>query len=202
MSYPKTFILAGSGEANSYQRDLFEARIRATVRYADPAAWMTATAVALALAGAGDLLAEWRHEIGIVAISDLGPAESMTRVQSDATTGFSSPLHYAASSPGTLAGVSCIAFALRGPTMNLTMAPQDGVPVALTLCAGWLGRKTARLMVVATCRGNGSIPVLSRAVLLAPPGFSQSNTPLSESMISWLASCGPVSSGPGEGAQE
>jgi hypothetical protein len=196
MSDPKTFILAGSGEADSYQRDLFEARVRATVRYADPAAWMTATAVALALAGAGDLLAEWRHEIGIIAISDLGPAESMTRVQADATTGFSSPLHYAASSPGTLAGVSCIAFGLRGPTMNLTMAPQEGIPVALTLCAGWLGRKTARLMLVATCRGNGSIPVLSRAVLLAPPGLLQSGTLLTESAISWLASRGPD-----EGAQ-
>ncbi|MGA3081576.1 MAG: hypothetical protein ABSD44_09360 [Terracidiphilus sp.] len=190
MSEPKTFILAASGEADSYRRDLFEARIRATVRYADPAAWMTATAVAFALAEFGDLLAQWRHEIGIIAISDLGPAESMTRMQTDATTGFSSPLHYAASSPGTLAGVSCIAFGLRGPTMNLTMAAREGVPVALTLCAGWLGRKTARLMLVATCRGNGSIPGLSRAVLLAPPGLLQSGKPLTESAISWLAFSG------------
>ena len=41
MSEPKTFILAASGEADSYRRDLFEARIRATVRYADPAAALT-----------------------------------------------------------------------------------------------------------------------------------------------------------------
>ena len=36
-------MVAGSGEAAPHQRDLFEARIRATVRYADPAAWITAT---------------------------------------------------------------------------------------------------------------------------------------------------------------
>jgi hypothetical protein len=199
MSALDTFRLAGSGEADSYRRDLFEARVRATVRFADPAAWMTATAVALAFAGVSDLLAEWRHEIGVIAISDLGPAESMTRVQTDATTGFSSPLHYAASSPGTLVGVSCIAFGLRGPTMNLTMSPREGVPVALTLCAGWLGRKAARLMIVATCRGTGSNPELSRAVLLAPRGLPQPSTPLAESAISWLAFHGQASSDPADG---
>ena len=135
--------VAGSGEAGSSQRDLFDARVRATVRYADPAAWTTATAVANALAGAGELLARWRHEIGIIAISDQGPGGTMAEVLAEGTKGFSQPMHYAAASPGTLVGVSCIAFGLRGPTMNLTMIPQEGIPVALTLCAGWLERSRA-----------------------------------------------------------
>ena len=76
--------------------------------------------------------------------------------------------------------------------MNLTMAPEDGIPVALTLCAGWLARKAAKLMVVATCSVTNSGTMMSRALLLAPPGFSESGTPLTESVITWLASVEPA----------
>jgi hypothetical protein len=144
------------------------------------------------LAGAQDLLAQWRHEIGVIAISDQGPGGSMAEVQTAATTGFSSPLHYAASSPGTLVGVSCIAFDLRGPTMNLTMDPRDGLPVALTLCAGWLKRKAAQLMVVAACRAGTSGAIKSRAMLLAPSGLLESGAPLTELELAWLAAGDPA----------
>ncbi len=192
MSEPSALLIAGSGEADSYQRDLFEPKVRSTVRYADPAAWITATAVARALSGAQELLAAWRHEIGVIAISDQGPGASMAQVQADATTGFSSPLHYAASSPGTLVGVSSIAFGLRGPTMNLTMDPRDGLPLALTLCAGWLERKAARLMVVAACRVSSSGAIQSRAMLLAPHGLLDSGAPLTEPDLAWLAAGDPA----------
>jgi len=192
MSDLGAFIVAGSGEADSYQRDLFEARVRATVRYADPAAWITATAVAGTLAGAAGLLAEWRHEIGMIAISDQGPGGTMSEVQVAAATGFSSPLHYAASGPWTLVGVSCIAFGLRGPTINLTMDPRDGLPVALALCAGWLKRKAAQLMVVAACRAGTSGAIKSRAMLLAPSGLLESGAPLTELELAWLAAGDPA----------
>lgn len=184
-------IVAASGDADSYRPDLFEPRIRATVRFADPAAWTTATAVAVAMSGAGDLAAEFRHETGMIAVSDHGPGAAMARVQSDGTSGFSSPLHYAASSPGTLAGVSAIAFGLRGPTMNLTMAPRDGVPIALAMCVGWLQRGAARFMVVATQYTGGSGAMTSRAILLAPREYQGSQKPLTESVMAWLAAVDP-----------
>jgi len=188
--YP--LIVVGSGEATAHQPSLFEAKIRSTVRYADPAAWITANAVKFALAGAEDLLADWRHEIGIVTIGDQGPGTSMAKVQADGETGFSSPLHYAASSPGTLVGVPCIAFGLRGPTMNLTMAPQDGLPVALMLCEGWLKRKAARLMIVATCQTASLGATLSRAALIAPQGFIGTDRPLTDSFSLWMAGGDPA----------
>ncbi|MGA3160341.1 MAG: hypothetical protein ABSC77_03920 [Terracidiphilus sp.] len=188
-------MVAGSGEAGSSQRDLFDARVRAIVRYADPAAWTTASAVMSALAGAEELLAQWRHEIGMIAISDQGPGETMAQVLAEGARGFSLPMHYAAASPGTLVGVSCIAFGLRGPTMNLTMTPQDGIPVALTLCARWLERKTAKFIVLAACGAGTSGTMRSRALLLAPPGFSGPVTPLTEEMITWLADINPASGG-------
>jgi hypothetical protein len=193
MSELYQLTVAGKGEAGASQRDRFDARVRATVRYADPAAWTTATAVANALDGAEELLASLQHEIGMIAISDQGPGGTMAEVLAEGSRGFSQPMHYAAASPGTLVGVPCIAFGFRGPTMNLTMAPEDGIPVALTLCAGWLERKAAKLMVVATCRVTDSGTMMSHAVLLAPPGFSESCTRLTESVITWLATVEPAS---------
>jgi len=187
MSALSKLTVVGSGETGSSQREMFDARVRATVRYADPAAWTTASAVKIAFAGAEELLSESRHEIGMIAISDEGPGEAMAEVLEEGTKGFSMPMHYAAASPGTLAGVSCIAFGLRGPTMNLTMTPQDGIPVALTLCAGWLARKAARFMIVATCRTNSSGNLMSHALILAPEGFSGAGKPLTEMEINWLA---------------
>jgi hypothetical protein len=192
MSEMKALIVAGTGEATSHDPALFEAKIRATVRYADPVAWITANAVHHALAGAEGILAEFRHQIGIITISDQGPGQSMAKMQADGKTGFSSPLHYAAAGPWTLAGVSCIAFGLRGPTLNLTMEPRDGVPVALGLCAGWLARRVAPFIVVAGCRADGSGAIMSRAVLLAPTGFSGAGEPLTELVIDWLAGVDPV----------
>jgi hypothetical protein len=182
-----TMIVAGTGEAASHDPGLFEAKIRSTIRYADPAAWITANAVHFALAGVEGILAEFRHQIGIITISDQGPGKSMAKMVADGKTGFSSPLHYAAAGPWTLAGVSCIAFGLRGPTLNLTMDPRDGVPVALGLCAGWLTGKVAPFMIVAASRADGSGSAVSRAVLLAPPDFTGSGAPLTESVMDWLA---------------
>jgi hypothetical protein len=192
MSELHQLMVVGSGEASTSQRDRFDARVRSIVRYADPAAWTTATAVANALAGAEELLAKWRHEIGMIAISDQGPGGTMAEVQAEGAKGLSMPMHYAAASPGTLVGVPCIAFGLRGPTINLIMAPREGIPLAMTLCAGWLERNIAQLMVLATCR-TGSYGMMSHAVLLAPPGFSGSGTPLTESVITWLADVDPTS---------
>ncbi|HEY1257329.1 MAG TPA: hypothetical protein VGF01_21370 [Terracidiphilus sp.] len=192
MSEMNPLIVAGSGEASSHDPSLFDARIRATIRYADPAAWITANAVHFALAGAQTILAEFRHQIGIITVSDQGPSQSMAKMQADGETGFSSPLHYAASGPWTLAGVSCIAFGLRGPTLNLTMNPHDGVPVSLTICEGWLKRKVAPFVVVAANRAEISGSIGSRAVLLASPEFSTAGAPLTESVAVWLAAVEPL----------
>jgi hypothetical protein len=184
--------VVGSGEANSHQPDLFEARTRATVRYADPAAWITAAAVARAIAEVRDLLAVSQHEVGMIAVSDQGPAHTMAEVNIATATGFSSPLRYAAASPGSLAGVTCIAFGFRGPTLNLTMDPNHGVPLALTLCSAWLSRRVARFMVLATFRRNDSAAGFSRAVLFARTELSEgpSNLPDLSSVSDWLKNIG------------
>ena len=187
-----TVLVAASGTANSIQPDLFDPRTRATVRYADPAAWIIAAAVAQTVAEVRDVLAASKHDVGVVVVSDQGPTHTMAEVNAGTATGFSSPLRYAASSPGSLVGVTCIAFGFRGPTLNFTMPPESGVPVALQLCGGWLTRRVARYMVLATYRAASLTTGFSRAVLLADAAASggRENLQTSSSVSDWLIQIG------------
>ena len=187
MNVFEELVVSGSGQAESLRPDLFDAQIRAKVRYADPAAWITAAAVAQAVSESKAQLSALSHEAGIVVVSDQGPASTMTEVQVAAVAGFSSPLRYAASNPGSLAGVSCIAFGFHGPTLFLGMLPCDGVPVALELCACWLTRGAARCMVLATFRSIGPAAGSGRAVLLTHPDLLDFGSPLTQSVTDWLS---------------
>jgi hypothetical protein len=186
-------IVAGCGDSSSVSPDMFEARTRATVRYADPAAWIIANAVARALATFGHPLTTYQHEVGMVVVSDQGPSTAMGEIQAAASAGFSSPLRYAASNPGSLVAVTCIAFGFRGPTLNLTMRPEDGVPVAIELCAGWLTRRTARWMLLATCKSDPVGTGLGRAILFAPkdPMGKPDNFSM-RSAAEWLKHAGEI----------
>jgi hypothetical protein len=161
-------VIAGSGEADAPQMELFSSIARSTVRYADPAAWITATAVSRAFKAAANAQNVSSHQIGLIVISDVGPGETMQNVAQAAVEGFSSPLRYPAANPGSLVGVSCIAFGFRGPTLNLTTPPADAVAVSLKIAAGWLARNVVQRVVVATYLSS-SKGALARAALLAPP---------------------------------
>ena len=147
----ENFVVLSSGEATHVQKELFDRQALGVVRYADPAAWVVATAVARALAPRKDQVIAARDRVGVVVVSSHGPIETLCKVAEDARSGFASPLRYPASNPGSVAGVSCILFGLQGPTLNLLSPPRDGVPVGLLLCDRWLKRGAAAYMVVAAC---------------------------------------------------
>ena len=177
----------GSGEAGSPQPDLFEAQTRATVRYADVSAWITAVAIARAISSFRDRLAGCLHQVGLVIVSDQGPTVTMAEVNDATAKGFSSPLRYAAASPGSLVGVACISFGFRGPTLNFTMCPANGVPIALQMCDNMLSRGVALYMVLATLSAPGPTTGLSRALLLAKPErVGEKSNLLTPSHADWL----------------
>ena len=97
------WILA-RGEADELERGLFDKRALTTVRYADPAAWVVATAAARAMAGARDAVAAAGEGVGVLVTSPRGPVETIAAVAQAAREGFSSPLRYPASSPGSPRG--------------------------------------------------------------------------------------------------
>jgi hypothetical protein len=182
-------------EADGPQLDLLGQAARASVRYADPAAWTTATALERLLAGCEPRAASEREHIGIIVVSDDGPQEIMNVVAEAAKAGYSSPLRYAAANPGSLAGVSSIVHRLRGPTLVLIVPPERGVLPALVLSAGWLKKRHVPAVIVAAHTRLASGGQLARCLLLsASEGNDAVGSPLTEQDLAWLslASVGAV----------
>jgi hypothetical protein len=159
--------ISGKGEANQPEPDLFEARLRTVVRYADPAAWITAAAVARAVAPLEKRRELLRDTVGVLVVSDEGPQEAMQALDETSQGGFSSPLKFPAANPGSLVGVSCILLGFRGPTTNLIMPLASGVSVALVLAARLLERQVVRYAVIAACSRTAETSIRARALLLS-----------------------------------
>lgn len=182
-----TIVVVSRGEAVEERREAIDPQARTTIRYADPAAWITASAAAEALAPVREAVDAVRHEIGVLTLSQDGPAATMAVVGEAAAAGFSSPLRYPAANPGSLAGVLCIAFGLRGPALNLTMPPADAVPLALQAASGWLERQAMPLLLVAAC-SRVAQGHRARCLLLSLRDDARwAARPLSNTEAAWLA---------------
>jgi hypothetical protein len=179
--------IAGRGEADRPAPELFDAAIRAKVRYADPVAWTTAAAVARALAGIRNRSA-LADEVAVVVSSDVGPQEAMTALADAARNNFSSPLRYPAAAPGSLAGVSCIAFGFRGPTLNFILPPVRAVLPGFLVAAGWLRRAVVPCVVFAGCVRRPSGELLARCLVLSAHDSTKlPGAAFTEHDATWLA---------------
>lgn len=181
---PEGVLVLHRGEAVEARRDRFTGPAVKAIRYADPAAWMTATAIANATEMLG-ALAPAHDRTGLIVTSAEGPVEAMAAMCEAAREGSSSPIRFPASNAGSLAGLSSIAFGFRGPTLMLTMPPSGGVPVAMLLAAAWLRRGIADHVVVAACAQPPGERPRARCLLLGPATDGLSADPTSD--VTWLA---------------
>ncbi len=153
------------GEATEPKRDRFKIPAITSIRYADPAAWLAACAADEAIGAVRDAITAARDRTGVIAIAAEGPVEAMAAMNEASRGGFSSPIRFPASNPGSLAGITAIAFGLRGPTMMLTMPPRRGAEVALVLARAWISRgQASHVVVTATIKGR------ARALILGSSG--------------------------------
>ncbi|GAA2846245.1 hypothetical protein GCM10010517_02890 [Streptosporangium fragile] len=118
--------------------------------YADPVAWLVAAAVEAALDGSGcerDVLAA-RNDVAVIVLTGthLMPTNGALAAQA-ATHGRVSPLRFAGANPGILAGLTCIRWGLRGPSLVLAAADDSTVDTALTVAESWLGSGRARYVI-------------------------------------------------------
>jgi hypothetical protein len=190
-------VVAGRGEATEANRSRFDAPAIVAIRYADPAAWITATAVANAMGPLAAAVAAVRGQVGVVVNSAEGPVEAIAAITEAGRAGTSSPIRYPASNPGSLGGLTSIAFGFQGPSLVLTMPAARGVPVGLLLAEAWLRRGVAPYVVVASCDRQGwgapeSTPrparPVARCLLLAAPGTAAAGAPFDrERDGAWLA---------------
>jgi len=123
-------------------------RQRAASFYADPVAWLVVDAVGAALAEAGDEVRMCRNDVGVLSMSEAGTLHTMRQVESGAGRGRVSPLRFAGANPGSLAGLPCIVFGFKGPSLMLSMPPDAGRPVAAVVARAWLAAGGCRYVVV------------------------------------------------------
>lgn len=168
---PALTIMARA-EATELDRSVFPSDTFRRIRYADPAAWAVATAAARLLATAGIAKDSSRDQVGLIAISQRGPAAALAAVAEAAREGQPSPLRYPAANPASLAGVACTALGLRGPTLNLLASPAVGLDAAALMARAWLRNEAAYHVVVAVCHDGDFPNVRARAALLSTDGHT------------------------------
>lgn len=114
--------------------------------YADPLAWVAVDAVQAALDRIPLALGS---EVGVIAVSSVGTRRTMRQIAgSVARTGRVSPLRFAGANPGSLAGLPCIQFGFRGPSLLLTMAPGAAAPYVSALAQSWLDSHMCQYVAV------------------------------------------------------
>ncbi|MFC4032313.1 beta-ketoacyl synthase N-terminal-like domain-containing protein [Streptomyces polygonati] len=106
--------------------------------YADPLAWLIVSAVEEAIAPCReDVLAE-PGEVAVLVTADDTALPTHRRIAQGTTGGRVSPLRFAGSNPGILAGLTCSTLGLRGPSLVLSLDPDDAADTARTVAADWL----------------------------------------------------------------
>jgi hypothetical protein len=179
------FVL-GTGEADQPDRERLGASVRQAVRFADSAAWVVACAIERALEEFPDRDRVDRESACVLVISERGPVETMAAVAQAALEGYSSPMRYPASNPGSLAGVSCIAFGFRGGALNFTMPASEGVDVSLLTAGAWLRDGVASMAAIAVCTLTALGNPTARALLVS--GDQQASSgPLGSQHVAWLS---------------
>jgi hypothetical protein len=167
--------VASRAEADVPLREYAGRKAVEIVRYADPAAWLVAAAVCRGWDAVHDRPSA--DEVGVITVGSGGPTEAMRAVADGTRAGQASAMRFAAASPCTLTGVTCIAGGFRGPTLNVTMPPATGVRIALLVAAAWLRSGVKAVAVAAQGRR------IARCVVLVP---TDGGTPAGE-VADWLA---------------
>jgi hypothetical protein len=181
-------IVVGKAESTEPRMALFSPSARSAVRYADPLSWTAATAVGQALSNLKDAIGDVRHSVGLITVSEHGPAQTIAAVAEASAAGFSSPMRYPATNPGALAGVICITHGLRGPSLNFIMPPATSIPICTTLAGAWIDRQRVPLVVLLAAKRIEDGKYLARCLLLASQPFDGSTTdPVTTDHSKWLA---------------
>jgi hypothetical protein len=128
--------------------------------YADPAAWLVVAAITDAL---GSTTLSDVDDTGVIVVSAEGSARTMGDIAAAVERGRVSPLRFAGSNPAILAGLACIVWKLRGPSILLAMRPAAGLDVAGALARAWLRDGQAHQVIVAAHEGGAVRCLLLRA---------------------------------------
>lgn len=162
-----SLVLRGSATVRGDAPNPYAARVKTTVRYADPMAWSLVLAIGEATAPLGEGFRDAADRCSLIQLGPEGPREAMAQVASEALRGFASPIRFPSATPSAPAGLACIVHGLRGPTLALTLPVPDGVGLALSLSAAWLSRGVVDYALIATAASIPGAPPRAGCVVLS-----------------------------------
>lgn len=160
-------VLRGSAAARSDAPNPYAAKVKSTVRYADPMSWALVLAIGEATASLGDDFRAATDRCSLIQVGPEGPSEAMAQVAGDALRGFASPIRFPSSTPSAPTGLACIVHGLRGPTLALTVPVAEGAGVALALSAAWLSRGVVDYALIGTTASSPGAPARAGCVVLS-----------------------------------
>ncbi|QSQ17061.1 coronafacic acid synthetase [Myxococcus landrumensis] len=159
-------ILRGSARSHSGAPNPYAARVKTTVRYADPMAWALTLAIGEATEPLGEDFRAAVARCSLIQVGSEAPPEAMSRAATEALRGFASAIRFPAATPSAPAGLACIVHGLRGPTLALTMPVTEGARIALALSTAWLARGVVDYALIGTAASvPGGEPRAACAVL-------------------------------------
>jgi hypothetical protein len=161
---PPAFVLRGSARTRNDRPNPYAARVKTSVRYADPMAWALVLAIGEATESLGEAFRASGDRCSLIQVGTEAPSEALSQAANEALRGFASPLRFPAATPSAPTGLACIVHGLRGPTLTLTLPVTEGVGLALALSTAWLTRGVVDYALIGTTTSapQASCVVLSR----------------------------------------
>ncbi len=164
---PPRPLLSAAGHARLTVTDPASCARNRPSFYADPIAWLIVSAVEEALAPCREEVLAEPDEVGVLVSGDGGALPTHRRIAQGVARGRVSPLRFAGSNPGILAGLTCSTFGLRGPSLVLSGDPDDAADTAARVAEDWLRTGQARYVLWAAHRQDRDAHTAGCVVLQA-----------------------------------
>ncbi|MBZ4401171.1 MULTISPECIES: coronafacic acid synthetase [unclassified Myxococcus] len=150
MNPTTSLVLRGDARARGGGANPYVARVKGSVRYADPMAWTLVLAVGEVLESLGEDFRASADRCSLIQVGPEAPPEAMSSAAREALRGFASPIRFPAAPPSAPTGLACIVHGIRGPTLALTLPVAEGAGLALSLSTAWLTRGVVDYALIAT----------------------------------------------------
>ena len=136
------------------------------IAYADKYCWYVAETVKKIV---DNVLIDWskmKDNVGIIFLNNLELQDTVSNVQNDLKRGIVSPLLFIASNAGSPISVVASMYGFHGPTINLTMPPENGTFISCLVASQWLYKSQADLVILSGLFLEKNI-VYARSILLS-----------------------------------
>jgi hypothetical protein len=139
--------VVGRGVATAQDLSSVQPKRKASL-YADPLSWLVFEAVERAVDEYGEKLLAAKGSVGHIAVSDHCTTHTIRELAAAIQAGRISPLRFSGANPGSICSLPCQLLGFNGPSLTLSMNPDNGLPPAVAIARVWLRQGSADYVLV------------------------------------------------------